>query len=63
MTMSDDALDDASDGPVLLEVRDATAWVTLNRPTAANALSCELVGALGHAFARVRWALYIRSVV
>ncbi|HVZ72298.1 MAG TPA: enoyl-CoA hydratase-related protein [Polyangia bacterium] len=36
-----------------LEVRDATAVVTLNRPQAANALSCELVGALGHAFDRI----------
>ncbi len=40
--------------PVLCEVREDVAHVTLNRPGAANALSCELVGALGHAFARLR---------
>src|SRR5450432_2958408 len=39
--------------PVLTEVRDGIAHVTLNRPGAANALSRELVGALGHAFARL----------
>jgi methylglutaconyl-CoA hydratase len=52
-----------ADGPVLLDVRAATAFVTLNRPTAANALSCELVGALGHAFARVRADEDVRAVV
>jgi methylglutaconyl-CoA hydratase len=52
-----------ADAPVLLDVRDATAFVTLNRPTAANALSCELVGALGHAFARVRGDEDVRAVV
>ncbi|MDB4979807.1 MAG: Enoyl-CoA hydratase/isomerase, partial [Myxococcales bacterium] len=61
--MSDEALDDASDGPVLLEVLGATAVVTLNRPAAANALSCELVGALGHAFARVRGDEDVRAVI
>jgi methylglutaconyl-CoA hydratase len=39
--------------PVLTEVRDGIAHVTLNRPGAANALSRELVGALGQAFARL----------
>ncbi len=55
--------EDASDGPVRLEVLGATAVVTLNRPTAANALSRELVGALGHAFARVRGDDDVRAVI
>jgi methylglutaconyl-CoA hydratase len=49
--------------PVLLDVQDGVATVTLNRPGAANALSCELVGALGHAFARVRGDESVRVVV
>ena len=40
--------------PVLEDVADGVATITLNRPGAANALSLELVGALGHAFSRVR---------
>jgi enoyl-CoA hydratase/carnithine racemase len=43
-----------ADLPVLLEIREGVAHVTLNRPAAANALSMELVGALGHMFSRVR---------
>jgi methylglutaconyl-CoA hydratase len=49
--------------PVLLDVSDGVARVTLNRPGAANALSCELVGALGHAFARLRGDEGVRVVV
>jgi methylglutaconyl-CoA hydratase len=55
--------DGASTDPVLVEVRDATAFVTLNRPAAANSLSRELVGALGNAFARVRDDARVRAVV
>jgi enoyl-CoA hydratase/carnithine racemase len=40
--------------PVGYEVKDGVARVTLDRPAAANALSMELVGALGHVFARVK---------
>jgi enoyl-CoA hydratase/carnithine racemase len=49
--------------PVLDEVRDGVATITLNRPDAANALSCELVGALGHAFTRVRHDESVRAVI
>ena len=55
--MSGDAL------PVLSEVRDGVATLTLNRPQAANALSLELVGALGHAFSRVRADQSVRAVI
>jgi len=40
--------------PVKVEVSEGLAHVTLDRPAAANSLSCELVGALGHALARLR---------
>jgi enoyl-CoA hydratase/carnithine racemase len=49
--------------PVLSDVRDGVATITLNRPAAANALSCELVGALGHAFSRVRGDESVRAVI
>jgi methylglutaconyl-CoA hydratase len=49
--------------PVLVEVRDGAGFVTLNRPAAANALSSELVGALGQAFARLRGDPGVRAVV
>jgi enoyl-CoA hydratase/carnithine racemase len=55
--MSDAAL------PVLLEIRDGVARVTLDRPQAANALSMELVGALGHMFSRVRADESVRAVI
>jgi methylglutaconyl-CoA hydratase len=55
--------EEASSFPVLVDVRGATAVVTLNRPAAANALSCELVGALGQAFERVRGDDGVRAVV
>jgi enoyl-CoA hydratase/carnithine racemase len=55
--MSDGAL------PVLLEIRDGIAHVTLHRPGAANALSLELVGALGHMFSRVRADETVRAVI
>ena len=48
---------------MLVDTRDGVAHVTLNRPGAANALSCELVGALGHAFARVRADETVRAVI
>jgi enoyl-CoA hydratase/carnithine racemase len=54
---------EAADVPVLCEVRDATAFVTLNRPRAANALSMELVGALGHAFDRLEKENAVRAVI
>jgi methylglutaconyl-CoA hydratase len=49
--------------PVLVDVEGGVAKVTLNRPGAANALSCELVGALGQAFARVRADDSVRAVI
>lgn len=49
--------------PVLVEVRDGVGTVTLNRPAAANALSMELVGALGHAFAQLRGDESVRAVI
>jgi methylglutaconyl-CoA hydratase len=49
--------------PVTVDVRDGVAWVTLNRPAAANALSRELVGALGHTMERVRADESVRAVV
>jgi methylglutaconyl-CoA hydratase len=51
--------------PVLVDVGDGdgVATITLNRPDAANALSRELVGALGHALARVRGDASVRVVV
>jgi methylglutaconyl-CoA hydratase len=61
--MSDLPFSSNSDGPVLLEIRGATAFVTLNRPAAANALSRELVGALGHVFARLGGDEAVRAVV
>jgi enoyl-CoA hydratase/carnithine racemase len=49
--------------PVLVEVRDGVGTVTLNRPAAANALSMELAGALGHAFAQLRGDERARVVI
>jgi enoyl-CoA hydratase len=49
--------------PVLCDVRDGVATITLNRPGAANALSMELAAALGHAFSRVRGDESVRAVV
>jgi methylglutaconyl-CoA hydratase len=49
--------------PVLCDVRDGIATITLNRPAAANALSMELAAAIGHAFARVRGDESVRAVI
>ena len=49
--------------PVLCDVRDGVATITLNRPAAANALSMELAAALGHAFSRVRGDESVRAVI
>jgi enoyl-CoA hydratase/carnithine racemase len=49
--------------PVLLEIRDGVATITLSRPQAANALSMELVGALGHMFSRARVDESVRAVI
>jgi enoyl-CoA hydratase/carnithine racemase len=49
--------------PVGYEVQDGIARITLDRPKAANALSLELVGALGHAFARVKTDESVRAVI
>ncbi|HEY2731169.1 MAG TPA: enoyl-CoA hydratase-related protein [Polyangia bacterium] len=49
--------------PVLSEVRDGVATITLNRPGAANALSRELVGGLGQALSRARAHDGVRAVV
>lgn len=54
---------DTDTHPVLYEVEEGVARVTLNRPRAANALSMELVGALGHAFARVKGDEAVRAVI
>ena len=48
---------------VLVDVRDGVAYVTLNRPAAANALSRELVNAVGQAFARLAADDGVRVVV
>jgi enoyl-CoA hydratase/carnithine racemase len=44
-------------------VREGVGTVTLNRPAAANALSMELAGALGHAFAQLRGDESLRAVI
>jgi enoyl-CoA hydratase/carnithine racemase len=49
--------------PVLCDVRDGVATITLHRPAAANALSMELAAAVGHAFARVRHDETVRAVI
>jgi enoyl-CoA hydratase/carnithine racemase len=49
--------------PVLVEVKEGVGTVTLNRPAAANALSMELAGALGHAFAQLRGDESVRVVI
>jgi enoyl-CoA hydratase/carnithine racemase len=49
--------------PVLCEIRDGVATITLNRPGAANALSMELAAAIGHAFSRVRHDESVRAVI
>jgi len=58
---------DAPAGLVLVEQRGPAAFVTLNRPEAANALSEGLVAALGKAFAQlaadVKHGADIRAVV
>jgi enoyl-CoA hydratase/carnithine racemase len=58
---------DATAGLVLVERRASAAFVTLNRPEAANALSEGLVAALGKAFAQlaadVKHGADIRAVV
>jgi len=49
--------------PVLSDVRDGVATITLNRPGAANALSRELVGGLGQALSRARADDGVRAVI
>jgi enoyl-CoA hydratase/carnithine racemase len=49
--------------PVLCEIRDGVATITLNRPGAANALSMELAAAIGHTFTRVRHDESVRAVI
>jgi len=49
--------------PVLCEIRDGVATITLNRPGAANSLSMELAAAIGHAFSSVRHEEGVRVVV
>src|SRR3954470_4850811 len=49
--------------PVLVETRGAVAFITLNRPAAANALSRALVAALGPALARLRDDQEVRALV
>jgi methylglutaconyl-CoA hydratase len=49
--------------PVLVETRGAVAFITLNPPAAANALSRALVAALGPALARLRDDQEVRALV
>jgi enoyl-CoA hydratase/carnithine racemase len=49
--------------PVLCDVRDGVATITLNRPGAANALSMELAASIGHVFSRVRHDESVRAVI
>src|SRR5262245_52910249 len=49
--------------PVLVDVRDGVATLTLNRPAAANALSRDLVAGLAAAVARLRADADLRAVV
>jgi enoyl-CoA hydratase/carnithine racemase len=49
--------------PVLVDVRDGVALLTLNRPAAANALSVGLVEALGLALPRLADDPAVRAVI
>jgi enoyl-CoA hydratase/carnithine racemase len=49
--------------PVLCDVREGVATITLNRPGAANALSMELAASIGHVFSRVRHDESVRAVI
>ena len=55
--------DSTRPGPVQLERRGTTAWLTLSRPDAANALSLELVIALGAAIRDIHADASIRVLV
>jgi enoyl-CoA hydratase/carnithine racemase len=57
------AVTDEVELPVLVDVRDGLATITLNRPGAANALSMELAAAIGHALSRVRTDASVRAVI
>jgi 2-(1,2-epoxy-1,2-dihydrophenyl)acetyl-CoA isomerase len=52
-----------SDAPVLLEVRDAIARITLNRPQAANTLNLEMATALRDAALRCSEDATVRAVI
>jgi enoyl-CoA hydratase len=54
---------DVSEQPVLYEVADGVATITLNEPATRNALSAELLGGLIGAFERAREEADARCVV
>jgi enoyl-CoA hydratase len=54
---------DMSEQPVLYEVADGVASITLNEPDTRNALSAELLGGLIGALERAREAQEVRCVV
>ena len=52
-----------TDQPVLYEVRGATAWITLNRPTYNNAQNMQLTYALDEALSRAAADRQVRAIV
>lgn len=52
-----------TDDPIRYEVRDTTAWITLNRPRALNALNRDLRGRLPEALACAADDAAVRAVV
>jgi len=62
-TNVDTAPPPSASSEILVERRADAAWVTLNRPTAMNALSRALVVALGAAVRGLRGERWVRAVV
>lgn len=52
-----------TESPVLCDIRDAIAWVTLNRPEQLNALSVGLIRALASTLDRIEMTPGCRAVV
>lgn len=52
-----------TDDPVLYERRDATAWITLNRPAFGNAQNAQMLYALDDAFVRAAQDADVRAIV
>ena len=62
-TKEEDAMTTQSEAPVLLDVADGLAWITLNRPKAYNALNKDLAGRLLDAVIRCDEDDAVRAVV